>query len=193
MVRAGLVPALARGALPMSADWFRIEMTPAPHPFEELDAALARIATDTATALLDVLLTPGGVRRAVERILPDDHSQLLLVIDQFEELFTQVDGDTAERFIDELVDLVTAPATRVRVVITLRADFYDRPLQHRGLGELLRDGTEVVTPMSIGELEAAITGPASRVGVDVEPAVVSEMVTRDPRPPRRPPAPAVHA
>ena len=99
------------------------------------------------------------------------------MIDQFEELFTQVDDDTAERFIDELVDVVTAPATRVRVVITLRADFYDRPLQHRGLGELLREGTEVVTPMSVGELGAAITGPASRVGVDVEPAVVSEMVT----------------
>ena len=99
------------------------------------------------------------------------------MIDQFEELFTQVDDDTAERFIDELVDLVTAPGTRVRVVITLRADFYDRPLQHRGLGELLREGTEVVTPMSVGELGAAITGPASRVGVDVEATVVSEMVT----------------
>jgi WD40 repeat protein len=110
-------------------------------------------------------------------MLPNDPTQLLLVIDQCEELFTQVDDDTAERFIDELVDMVTAPATRVRVVITLRADFYDRPLQHRGLGELLRDGTEVVTPMSVGELGAAIAGPASRVGVDVEPAVVSEMVT----------------
>ena len=177
VVRAGLVPALARGALPMSAEWFRIDMTPAPHPFEELEAALARIATDNVTGLLDVLLTPGGVRRAVQHILPDDQTQLLLVIDQFEELFTQVDDDTAERFIDELVDVVTAPATRVRVVITLRADFYDRPLLHRGLGELLREGTEVVTPMSVGELGAAITGPASRVGVDVEPAVVSEMVT----------------
>ena len=177
VVRAGLVPAVARDALPTSSEWFRIDMTPAPHPFEELEAALARVATDDGTGLLDVLLTPGGVRRAVHQILPDEQTQLLLVIDQFEELFTQVDDDAAERFMDELVDLVTAPATQARVVITLRADFYDRPLLHRGVGELLREGTEVVTPMSVGELGAAITGPARRVGVDVEAAVVSEMVT----------------
>ena len=96
MVRAGLLPALAGAPCPMSAEWFRIDMTPAPHPFEELEAALARIATDTATGLLDVLLTPGGVRRAVAAAsCPTTRRQLLLVIDQFEELFTQVDDDTA--------------------------------------------------------------------------------------------------
>jgi hypothetical protein len=176
VVRAGLLPALARGALAMSAEWFRVDMTPAPHPFEQLETALVRVATEASNALIDLLLAPGGVRRAVRRILPDDHGQLLLVIDQFEELFTQVDDDTATRFIDELVDLVTAAGTRVRVVITLRADFYDRPLRHRGLGELLRDGTEVITPMSTDELEAAIIGPAARVGVEIEPLVVSQMV-----------------
>ena len=176
VVRAGLVPALARGALPSSANWFRIEMAPAPHPVEQLDSALTRIATNPPNSLLDVLLAPGGLRRAIRRVIPNDHDQLLIVIDQFEELFTQVDEDTATRFIDELVDVVTAANTRVRLVITLRADFYDRPLQHRGLGELIRDGTEVITPMSIDELEAAITGPAARVGVEIEPFVVSEMV-----------------
>jgi hypothetical protein len=176
VVRAGLVPALAAGALPMSQDWFRVEMTPAPHPFEELEAALSRVAIEAPPSMLDIVLAPGGVRRAVERVLPDGRDQLLVVIDQFEELFTQVDEETANRFIDELVGLVTAPRGRTRVVITLRADFYDRPLRHRGLGELLRDGTEVITPMSIEELEAAITGPAAKVGVNVDSLVVAEMV-----------------
>ncbi len=175
-VRAGLMPALAAGALPMSQDWFRVEMTPAPHPFEELEAALSQVAIDTPTSMVDIVLAPGGVRRAVERVLPDGRDQLLLVIDQFEELFTQVDEETASRFIDELVGLVTAPRSRTRVVITLRADFYDRPLRHRGLGELIRDGTEVITPMSTEELEAAITGPAAKVGVNVDNLVVAEMV-----------------
>ena len=175
-VRAGLMPALAAGALPMSQDWFRVEMTPAPHPFEELEAALSQVAIETPTSMVDIVLAPGGVRRAVERVLPDGRDQLLLVIDQFEELFTQVDEETASRFIDELVGLVTAPRSRTRVVITLRADFYDRPLRHRGLGELIRDGTEVITPMSTEELEAAITGPAAKVGVNVDNLVVAEMV-----------------
>jgi hypothetical protein len=177
VVRAGLAPAIAAGALPCSAEWLHVEMTPAPHPFEELEAALAHVATDTPHDLLETLFSPGGLRRAVHRLLPGDDTQLLLVIDQFEELYTQVDGDTATRFVDEIVDLVTGPGTRVRVVITLRADFYDRPLRHRELGELLRDGTEVITPMSVEELEAAITGPAEKVGVHVDPRVVPDMVS----------------
>lgn len=60
--------------------------------------------------------------------------------------------------------------------MTLRADFYDRPLRHRGFGELLRDRTEVITPMSVEELEAAIVGPVERLGVSYEPALLAELV-----------------
>ena len=71
VVRAGLVPALMAGALPMSQDWFRVEMTPAPHPFEELEAALSRVAIEAPASMLDIVFAPGGVRRAVDRVLPD--------------------------------------------------------------------------------------------------------------------------
>jgi WD40 repeat protein len=63
------------------------------------------------------------------------------------------------------------------VVITLRADFYDRPLLYAELGELVRQGTEVVLPLSPEELQRAIVGPAERVGVQVEPAVVAKVIT----------------
>ena len=95
--------------------------------------------------------------RALDRVLPDDGSQLVLLIDQFEELFTQVDTSTANRFIANIVSAVTDERSRIRIVATLRADFYDQPLQRRGLGELLREGTEVITPMWPQELERAIT------------------------------------
>ena len=109
-------------------------------------------------------------------MLPHDGSQLLLLIDQFEELFTQVDTATANHFIANLVSAVTDEQSRIRVVATLRADFYDRPLQHRGLGELLRDGTEIVTPMTPHELERAITCPAEPHGITFEPALVAGLV-----------------
>ena len=110
------------------------------------------------------------------RVLPHDGSQLLLLIDQFEELYTQVDPATANRFLANLVSAVTDEQSRIRVVATLRADFYDRPLQHRGLGELLRDGTEIVTPMTAHDLERAITCPAEPHGITFEPAVVAALV-----------------
>ncbi len=153
-VKAGLLPAIRQGALPLSGTWFTIEMTPAPHPFEQLEDALLGVAVDPPSSLLEQLAAEQGIARAIDRVLPDDGSQLLLLIDQFEELFTQVDTATANRFIESVVSAVTDQQSRVRVVVTLRADFYDRPLQHRGLGELLREGTELITPMSSSRARA---------------------------------------
>ena len=66
VVNAGLLPALRGGALRGSGDWFVAEISPGPHPFEELEAALLRIAVNPPPSLLDQLLdgddrdTPGG-------------------------------------------------------------------------------------------------------------------------------------
>ena len=177
VVSAGVLPALRRGALPGSAQWFVVSMTPGSHPFEELEAALRRIAVNPPASLLDQLTSgPAGIRRAVRRVLPDDQSPLLLVIDQFEELFTQTSEETAAAFLDALAAAVEDQRSHLRVLVTLRADFYDRPLGHRRIGELLRIGTEVITPMSPEELEQAIDGPAARLGVRFEPRLVAEIV-----------------
>ena len=175
-VKAGLLPAIRRGAVPLSGSWFTIEMTPASHPFEQLEDALLSVAVNPPPSLLEQLADDHGLQRAVNRVLPHDGSQLLLLIDQFEELFTQVDPATANRFLANLVSAVTDEQSRIRVVVTLRADFYDRPLQHRGLGELLRDGTEIITPMTAHDLERAITCPAEQHGITFEPALVAALV-----------------
>ena len=64
----------------------------------------AAIRLDDAAIFIEINATDGdaGIRRAARRVLPDDGSQILLVIDQFEELFTQVDADTANRFVDAI-------------------------------------------------------------------------------------------
>jgi serine/threonine protein kinase/ABC-type glycerol-3-phosphate transport system substrate-binding protein/DNA-binding SARP family transcriptional activator len=176
VVKAGLLPALRLGALSGSGDWFVVEISPGRHPYEELEAGLLRVAVNPPTSLLEQL-TDGdsGIRRAVRRVLPE-RSQLLLVIDQFEELFTQVPDATTHAFLDAVAAAVHDPRLGLRVAITLRADFYDRPLDHRAIGELLRRGTEVITPMSAEEFERAINGPAERLGVRFEPGLVAEIV-----------------
>jgi serine/threonine protein kinase/ABC-type glycerol-3-phosphate transport system substrate-binding protein/DNA-binding SARP family transcriptional activator len=177
VIKAGIVPALRQGAIPGSAEWFVLEMSPGAHPYEALERALLQIAVHPPPDLLEDLTTgDAGIRRGISRVLPDARSQLVLVIDQFEELFTQTEPDTAHAFLDALATAVESPQSRLRVVLTLRADFYDRPLRHRGVGELLRRGTEVVTPMSPDEIERTITGPGERVGVRFEAGLVSQIV-----------------
>ena len=62
------------------------------------------------------------------------------------------------------------------MVATLRADFYDRPLRHRTVGEFFRRGTEVITPLSPAEVEQAITGPVEPEGIGFEPGLVAQIV-----------------
>lgn len=178
LVRAGLVPAVHRGALPSSRDWFVVDMIPGHAPFDELSTALRRVAVDAPTRLFEQLATDEhGLRRAVDYVLPDEDAELVLVIDQFEELFTLVRSERVRaRFIDSLVAAVTSTRSRLRVVVTMRADFFNRPLEYHGLGELVRAGTETVTALSPDELEQAIALPAERVGVEFERGLIAEIV-----------------
>jgi DNA-binding SARP family transcriptional activator/WD40 repeat protein len=178
VVRAGLVPAVRRGAVPGSARWFVASMVPGRDPYAELETALLRVAVHPTTQLVDAF-APGeqAVGRAVDRVLPDDGSELLLVVDQFEELFTLVEDDDLRRqYLDGLVAAVSDPCGRLRVVLTLRADFYDRPLRVPGLAELVEANQVAVTPLSPSEVAQAVTGPAASVGIAVEPDLVATIV-----------------
>ena len=154
VLTAGLIPALRADALTGSAAWAIATMMPASQPFAQLERALA---------------TDGAVRAS------EDGSRLLLAIDQFEELFTLTDEAVASRFLRHLSAAVTAAEGCVTVVLTLRANFYDRPLLHRDLAALTASVINVL-PMAADELEAAVVDPARRVGVDVEPALRAELV-----------------
>ena len=178
VVRAGLVPAIRRGAIPGSDRWFVVDLVPGAHPLRELESALLGVGVNPPPSLLDELeRDERGLIRAVDRILPEPDAELLIVLDQLEELFTLVDSDAERAHLLESIQAATSdPGSRIRVVATLRADFFDQPLSVRGFGELLAARTEAITPMSPDELERAIVGPAERVSLDVEPGLVAAMV-----------------
>ncbi|MGD2079488.1 MAG: protein kinase, partial [Chloroflexota bacterium] len=148
-IKAGLVPALRGGAIEGSDKWFVAEMVPGTHPLEELELALWPVAVDPPPSLVEPMQRDSrGLLRTIRRILPDEpDAQLLLIIDQFEELFTLVeDEERRDFFIDSLLQAIAAPRSPLRVIITLRADFYDRPLQYETLGRLIKDNCEIVLP-----------------------------------------------
>ncbi len=181
-VKAGLIPQLRHNALPGSSTWFVVEMTPGSHPLEELEAALLRVAINPPNSLLAQLKEDErGLVRAVKRILPEPSKTgagaLFLLIDQFEELFTQV-ADEAERlhFLKILLAASEDKQNPLRVIVTLRADFYDRPLLYPEFGELMRENTEVILPLKRDELEQAIVRPAEKAGLALEVGLVSEIL-----------------
>jgi WD40 repeat protein/DNA-binding SARP family transcriptional activator len=177
LVRAGLIADLRRGALPGSERWLVTDMYPGTRPRSELEEALLRVAVERPTDLFEQLARD-DVGVVLGGLLPRD-AELLLVVDQFEELFTlTTDEEERRRFLAILGRLATDPGSRVRVIVTLRADFYDRPLEYAGFGDLMRRGLVSVTVPSEDSLAQAIVGPAESVGLSVEPGL-ERVITRD--------------
>jgi len=179
VVQAGLIPALRRGGLPGSENWFIVDLLPGKHPFEELEATLLRVAVNPPESLLSQLKDGNrGLLRAVQRILPTDQSvELVLVIDQFEEVFTLVE-DEAERalLLESLAASVMDERSRLRIIITLRADFTDKPLRYVDFGEMLNRRFEFILPLNADEIERAVAGPSQRAGLKLEKGLVSTII-----------------
>lgn len=177
LVRAGLVPSLREGAVDDSADWFVATVMPGASPFAELEAALLRIAVNPPPRLIEQLTDgPDGIAGVVKRILPGEDTELLLVLDQAEELFTlTADADESAAFLAALLAAVDDPHSRLRVVATIRADFYDRPLADPRVADRVKASTIIVTPMASDQLAEAIALPARRAGAVFEDGLVARI------------------
>ena len=141
LLRAGLLPALSRGALPGSERWRQVLIRPGRRPLAELQRAL----------------DAGGDR------------PLVIAVDQFEELFVLCD-DEGERhaFAAALAALAGERDPRRTVLIALRADFYGRCAEYAELASLLAATHVLVGPLRGDELRQAIELPAERAGLRVD-------------------------
>ena len=186
LVRAGLIPALRQGALPGSERWTIHLFRPGSSPLEELVAQLApTIAQEgdvegTSHHLLDRLSTSGRALDMTVRLALQDaplERRLVLVVDQFEEVFTLcADERQRRRFIENLLYAAVASKGRVVVILTMRADFYHRCSAHRDLARRLSEQQLLVGPMSQDELRRAIEQPALQVGLWFEPGLTDTIL-----------------
>jgi hypothetical protein len=168
LVRAGLMAAMPRPA---------VLMVPGEHPLTDLGLQLAVLARIPAGALLDDLAEdPSHAELVVRQALLGRGSELLLVVDQFESVFSASVPD-AERtaFVAALMALCHA-SSKTRVVLAVRADHYSRFVEFPELLAAMQDGQLLVGGMSPAELREAVVRPADRVGVRVEGALVSAIV-----------------
>jgi DNA-binding SARP family transcriptional activator/WD40 repeat protein len=156
LVRAGLLPALAGGALPDSRSWRAVVITPGQQPVDRLSPLLA----DHAPA-------DEGAEAA---------SPVVLVVDQFEELWT---GGTAEAersaFLHALLELLDDKVT-ARVVLVVRGDHLGRLTENADLAERVTDGLLLVPPLTDAELREVVEGPAAVAGLTVDPDLTAAVV-----------------
>lgn len=179
LVRAGLLPALRAGALPDSQHWYYYSpMVPGSNPLAALTAAVQ--PSDTSEAELvesqsERLRSDAGHLCALVDELND--GPVVLVVDQFEELFTLcADPEACQAFVDNLICLAQSPGPRHTVILTMRTDFESRLALFPDLQPLFEHAQVRVTPMSAAELHEAIVSPAESVGLKFEEGVVDALV-----------------
>src|SRR5437763_7578882 len=180
---AGLLPRLQQGGIPGSEEWIYLDpMVPGAHPVESLALALAERLPDRSLHTIRQDLEEDSARGLHQLAMALTHHQgtkVLLCIDQFEELFTQTSAqEERQQFLELVVTALTEPRGPVIVVLTLRADFYDRVLNSSVLCLLIEQHQCVVPPMDIQELHKVIEQPArlSDVQVTFEGDLVGDLL-----------------
>jgi len=187
VVRAGLASRLrARSQSPV---WDIATMVPGEQPLHALADVLLRLLEpelagydrvrkiglvaqdlqESATALPDLVAEALRVQKGTDR--------LLLVIDQWEELYTQCeDGPQRRAFIDQLLDAASRKRSPLSVVLTVRSDFYGELLDDRPLRDQLQDGEVKLGPMTRDELREAIKRPSAEVRLRFESGLVDRLL-----------------
>ena len=204
LLKAGMMPRLAAGALGPGSDvWPRRVIRPTVSPLRELTGHLAEIAgldpvleyqslsqaPELAPLLIEralISFSPKTSWRMPDGAVADVPPRLLLVVDQFEELFTAGEDteparEEREAFVTALQAAATVPIGRTGqpgalVVIAVRGDFLGRVIDIPALATALDAGPFVVGPMTEAELRLAITGPAAEAGLALEPALVETLL-----------------
>ena len=208
LVRAGLLPGLASGALGTGSDWRLALLRPGGQPILALAQALldpyalglelvgkGRLPKDSDDVTADVALVAAELRRdsaglnslmqAAAARQPEGAAafNLLVLVDQFEELFiypktSSVDADESEVFVDLLLAARAYAASRVHVALTMRTDFLGNCVRFLDLPEAINRAQYLTPRLSRTEMARAIVGPARVFEGDVEPGLVDELIAQ---------------
>jgi hypothetical protein len=103
--------------------------------------------------------------------------RVLIVVDQFEELYTLTsDEEARRRFLDELLATSSRAGSKANIALTLRGDFVGKALAYRPLSDRLQDAQINLGPMTRQELEHAICKPAEKIQMEFESGLVARIL-----------------
>ncbi|MEH2233771.1 MAG: caspase family protein [Nostoc sp.] len=199
IVQAGVIPQLRLGKqIPSSEQWWIRSIRPGGNPLEALarrlggaegQGSILRLRSVTRGAgeqgenysSSSHLLLEGifhqGVEGFVYWIRNQPHRVVVLVVDQFEELFTLAPTPDRELFLELLLGAVQYAGDRFKLIITLRADFIASCLEVPALAKALQDLSVLVPPkLSLDDYRRVILNPAQQVGLKVEPELVEVLL-----------------
>ena len=184
LVRAGVVPSLKAGFLSDAGPrWRIVKMRPGSSPIANLGRELEKALSVPG---LEVTLRRGplGLIQAVEECRLPARENLLVIVDQFEELFRyqrEADHPEAAReevaaFVKLLLEATNQQECPIYLIVTMRSDYLGNCAQFRDLPERINEGLYLVPRMRRDQLEQAITGPVAVEDATITPRLVQKLL-----------------
>ncbi|MDZ8067127.1 MAG: pentapeptide repeat-containing protein [Nostoc sp. DedQUE08] len=184
VVRAGLLYQLKLGRRLSGSDTWQLKIfRPGINPLQNLalafvESELSDIERASQLAKVEELIARGAVGLG-QLITAAQTQRVVLVVDQFEEAFTQCQDITKrQQFFECVLGALQRDDNKLCLIITMRADFLGKCLEQEygGLAKKIQEHLVTVTPMNREELETAIIKPAQQVNLAVEPELISQMI-----------------
>ncbi|MGB6543637.1 MAG: tetratricopeptide repeat protein [Xanthobacteraceae bacterium] len=186
LARTGLLDALTRGLLAEAGtDWRIADFRPGGRPLfalaGALTAAVGAIQSDNEHALVEAKLSRGPLSLVewLDEMQLSASTNLLLLVDQFEEIFryrASGPGDDVNTFVALLLASAKQRKRQIFVVITMRSDFLGECSRFSGLAESINDGQFLTPRLTRDQCRAAIERPAAVYGGSIEAALVTRML-----------------
>lgn len=175
LVRAGLIPALKTS---IGSGWLYATMKPGRDPIDALANAFSRLKDPSLGKYLRENTGQASVlHECAESILSENTNQrLILYIDQFEEVFTQLSKDKVQTFINLLDHTATVESGRVIILFSMRSDFVPNCATYPQLNAILNQQFMQIGAMQPEELVSAIAQPALRVGLKIDPDLIAQII-----------------
>jgi WD40 repeat protein len=194
LIRSGLIPSLYSGFMAKAGSTWRVAIfRPGGDPIGNLAAALNspdvlgqdEASGDIARALTETTLRRSafGLAECVRGARIPAHDNVLVIVDQFEEIFRFKNArrsaearEEAVAFAKLLLQAARQQSVSIYIVLTMRSDFIGHCTEFPGLPEAVNEGQYLVPRMTRDELRLAITGPVAVGGGQMTPRLVTRLL-----------------
>ncbi|MBN2633141.1 MAG: hypothetical protein JXR66_06270 [Bacteroidales bacterium] len=190
LIYCGVLPEIRKKATSEGETWRIIKFRPGNDPFGNLGEAIAdnmrgrglhKTAADDI--MVEMHLNADGIKGSVTRYLSSEGEKVLLVVDQFEELFrygSAITGGSrkthAAEFVGKLVSAVSDADSRIYTLITMRSDFVGECAHYQGLTQLINNSNYLVPHMGRANYRDAIEGPVKYAGASIDNELVEKIL-----------------
>lgn len=190
LIYCGVLPRIRKSSTIDSGTWKILPFRPGSDPIGNLTDILAESVSgpekgiSSKEAVSSVLNSdPDGITRIVKEMIIKDNEKILILVDQFEELFRYsttgvgvIPGEKSAAFVSLLENAVTQTSVEIYSIITMRSDFIGECAHFQGLTQLINNSNYLVPHMSRENYRAAIEGPVKYAGASVDPKLVETLL-----------------